>query len=70
MNLHINYGSCSSKAKMSFLMFSNSSYYALKLAGRNWNIYILTIEENLSMLLLKAFAKRETLLLLSGTIHI
>lgn len=63
MNSHVNHRFCSSGAKKSSLIPSNSSYYALKLIKRNLNAYKSMIEGNLSLLPSKAFIKRKILLL-------
>lgn len=63
INSHINYRSYSFKAKISSSTSSNFGYCALKFAGRNPDAYQLIVEVNLLVLLLKALAKRKTLLL-------
>lgn len=48
---------------MSFSMSSNFGYHALKLVGRNSDVYKLIMEVNSSVLPSKAFVRREILLL-------
>ena len=48
---------------MSFFMFSNSGYYILKFVEKNSDVYEPIIEESSSMLSLKTFVKKRTLLL-------
>ena len=48
---------------MSFLTFSNSSYYVFKLMGKNSDVYRPTVEENLSVPPSKPSIKSKVLLL-------
>lgn len=63
MNSHINYEFCSFRSKISFIISLNSSYRTMKLARKNLDIYKPTLKENLLMLSLKTFKKREKRLL-------
>lgn len=55
MSLFINYWFSFFIIKINFLIFSNFSYYILKLIKKNSNAYKLIKEENLLMLYSKTF---------------